>query len=93
MTNGIMENNKGIFYDMDKIVDIMDNAINDLNMINSKGKMRNPDGIITEHIYPPIPIRNYDWSAIRADYDEGDLIGYGRTEQEAIDNLKEQENN
>jgi hypothetical protein len=48
-------------------------------------------GIITSFDYPPIPIRQYDWSAIRDDYDAGDLIGYGRTEQEAIDNLKEQE--
>ena len=49
------------------------------------------NGIITSHDYPPIPLRQYDWSAIRNDYDEGDLIGHGRTEQEAIDNLKEQE--
>ena len=84
-------NNKGMFYDMDKIVDVMDKAINDLNLINSKSKMRNPDGIITEHIYPPIPIRNYDWSAIRDDYDEGDLVGYGRTEQAAKDDLIQQE--
>jgi len=44
--------------------------------------------IITEFIYPPIPIRDYDWSAITNDYDEGDPIGYGRTEQEAIEDLK-----
>jgi len=48
--------------------------------------------IITSFDYPPIPIRNYDWSAIRDYYDAGDPIGHGRTEQEAIDNLKEQEN-
>jgi hypothetical protein len=47
--------------------------------------------IITSHEYPPIPIRCYDWSAIREDYDAGDLIGYGRTEQEAINDLKQQE--
>ena len=44
--------------------------------------------IITRYDYPPIPVRNYDWSAIREDYDEGGLIGYGKTEQEAIDDLK-----
>ena len=49
------------------------------------------NGIITSFDYPPIPIREYDWSAIRDYYDAGDPIGYGRTEQEAIDNLKEQE--
>ena len=47
--------------------------------------------IITSFDHPPIPIRNYDWSAIREDYDEGDLIGHGETEQEAIDDLKQQE--
>jgi len=48
--------------------------------------------IITSFDYPPIPIRNYDWSAIREDYDEGDLIGTGRTEQDAINDLVCQEN-
>jgi len=47
--------------------------------------------IITSHDYPPIPIRNYDWSAFREDYDEGDLIGYGATEKMAIEDLKLQE--
>ena len=47
--------------------------------------------IITNNIYPPIPIRDYDWEAVREDYDEGDLIGYGKTEQDAIDNLLELE--
>lgn len=47
--------------------------------------------IITSHDYPPIPIRDYDWSAIRENYDEGDLIGYGKTEQEAINDLIKQE--
>ena len=49
------------------------------------------DKIITSFDYPPIPDRRFDWSAIRESYDEGDLIGYGKTEQEAIDDLKEQE--
>lgn len=48
-------------------------------------------GIITEFIYPPIPLRNYDWQAIREDYDEDSLIGYGRTEQDAINDLIQQE--
>ena len=47
--------------------------------------------IITEFIYPPIPIRRYDWSAVRDGYDEGDPIGYGSTEQEAINELLEME--
>jgi hypothetical protein len=45
--------------------------------------------IITNHIYPPIPIRNYDWEAIYEDYDAGDPVGYGKTEQEAINDLIE----
>jgi hypothetical protein len=47
--------------------------------------------IITSHDCQPIPVRDYDWSASREDWDEGDLIGYGRTEQDAIDDLLEQE--
>ena len=46
--------------------------------------------IITSYECPPIPIRDYDWSAAREDWDEGDCIGY-RTEQDAIDDLLEQE--
>ena len=48
--------------------------------------------IITTHERPPIPVRDYDWSAAREWYEEGDLIGYGSTEQEAIEDLLEQEN-
>ncbi len=47
--------------------------------------------IVTTHEFPPIPIRDYDWSASRSDYDEGDLIGYGKTEKQAIEDLKMQE--
>lgn len=47
--------------------------------------------ITTSHDCPPIPVRDYDWSASREDWDEGDLIGYGRTEQEAINDLLEKE--
>ena len=43
--------------------------------------------IITTHDSPPIPIRDHDWSAIRKNYDIGDNIGYGKTEQEAIQDL------
>lgn len=48
--------------------------------------------IITSQDCPPIPVRNYDWSASREDWDEGDLIGYGKTEQDAIYDLLEKEN-
>lgn len=46
--------------------------------------------ILTDHIYPPIPTRRWDWSAcIEGDEKEGPY-GFGPTEQEAIDDLLEQ---
>lgn len=47
--------------------------------------------IITFNHCPAIPTRNHDWSASREDYDLDDPIGYGATEQEAIEDLKEKE--
>jgi hypothetical protein len=52
--------------------------------------------IRTEYVHPPIPFRHFDWSAVDDDtYEPGCPIGYGHTEQEAIDDLMEQiaENN
>lgn len=47
--------------------------------------------IKTKYDPPPIPLRDHDWSAYDYDtYDEGMPVGYGATEQEAIDDLKEQ---
>jgi hypothetical protein len=44
--------------------------------------------ISTEFVFPPIPDRRFDWSAVDADtYDEGSPIGWGRTEAEAIRDL------
>lgn len=45
--------------------------------------------IRTTYEFPPIPDRRFDWSAIDDDtYDgEGCPIGYGHTEQAAIDDL------
>jgi hypothetical protein len=57
-----------------------------------KQKQNTMRKIITSQDCPPIPVRDYDWSASREDYDQGDLIGYGITEQDAIDDLKRQEN-
>lgn len=54
------------------------------------GKIKDIGGmkIRTEFIYPPIPIRKFDWSATDDDtYDEGQPIGYGETEREAIADL------
>lgn len=47
--------------------------------------------IETEHVYPPIPERCFDWSAVREGYEPGDLIGRGPTEAKAIADLLEQE--
>jgi hypothetical protein len=48
--------------------------------------------IRTDFVYPPIPIRDFDWSAVDDDtYDgPGCPVGYGRTEQAAIDDLMAQ---
>jgi hypothetical protein len=47
--------------------------------------------IRTSHIYPPIPIRSFDWSAIDDDtYDYDSPIGYGPTEPAAIADLLQQ---
>lgn len=43
--------------------------------------------IVTVHEYPPIPIRSFDWRAYRDGDEEAGNYGYGRTEQEAIEDL------
>lgn len=45
--------------------------------------------IRTDRVYPPIPLRNHDWSAVTDNYDLGHPIGWGATEQAAIDDLIE----
>ena len=46
--------------------------------------------ITTTFIYPPIPVRHFDWSAIDDNYEPGQPIGYGSTEEEAISDLLSQ---
>lgn len=48
--------------------------------------------IRTTYVFPPIPDRNFDWSAVDDDtYDgPGSPIGYGPTELDAIADLMEQ---
>ena len=46
--------------------------------------------IITFYSPTPMPIRNFDWSAVTSNYEEGDPIGFGATEAEAIADLREQ---
>ena len=51
--------------------------------------------IVTNHELPPIPDRRFDWSARRDDSepdDDGHMMqGWGETEQEAIADLLQQE--
>jgi len=45
--------------------------------------------IVTEHMYPPIPMRNFDWCAYIEDSDEETRIcGWGETEEAAIKDLQ-----
>jgi hypothetical protein len=48
--------------------------------------------VITQYVYPPIPIRQFDWCAY-LDFGEYDVesgpYGWGRTEAEAILDLEE----
>jgi hypothetical protein len=44
--------------------------------------------IVTRHVYPPIPVRFYDWAAWFDDEgEEAGRYGYGKTEGEAINDL------
>jgi len=43
--------------------------------------------IKTHHEYPPIPVRHFDWSAVTDNYEPGQPIGRGRTEEDAISDL------
>ena len=49
-----------------------------------------PSGIRTAFIFPPIPIRDFDWSAVQDDYEPGMPVGYGRTEADAVADLEVQ---
>jgi hypothetical protein len=46
--------------------------------------------IVTFYSPPPIPIRGFDWVATFEDYEGGEPIGYGETEEEARASLLEQ---
>ena len=43
--------------------------------------------IITDYVHPPIPIRDHDWCAYYDGEEEDQNYGWGRTEQEAINDL------
>jgi hypothetical protein len=46
--------------------------------------------IRTTHWAKPIPLRQFDWEAVDDNYEAGCPIGYGATEQEAINDLLSQ---
>ena len=54
-----------------------------------------PDGddrtIVVHFVHPPIPDRNFDWSATRYGYEPGDPIGWGKTVDVAEADLIAQE--
>jgi hypothetical protein len=64
----------------------MSNLSETLIGIARAGMTRSPK-VVTENIYPPIPIRQFDWTA-HYDDPEGPC-GYGATEAEAIADLLE----
>lgn len=48
-----------------------------------------PRKIVTDYIHPPIPTRNCDWAAYYDGDDEYGPRGWGTTEAEAIQDLKD----
>ncbi len=45
--------------------------------------------IMTEPVFPSIPDRQWDWCAWLCGQEEEGPMGWGKTEQDAKDNLKE----
>lgn len=55
-----------------------------------KIKLENGEIVHVSFDFPPIPLRNFDWSCVSENYDvapdsTNNIIGYGTTKQEAID--------
>ncbi len=46
--------------------------------------------IKTRNIFPPIPNRNFDWSACLDGHEESGVYGFGETEHIAVADLVEQ---
>ncbi len=46
--------------------------------------------IVTVHVCPPIPCRDFDWCAHFDDKDEDGPVGWGGTPEEAIEDLRGQ---
>lgn len=59
--------------------------------MTDQARMDGKAKIITEYVYPPIPDRRFDWSAVRDGYEPGNPIGWGNTEREAVIDLLDNE--
>jgi hypothetical protein len=44
--------------------------------------------MIVTNIFPPIPIRDFDWCAFWDGEEEGGHYGYGKTKEEAVADLR-----
>lgn len=49
------------------------------------------EDIVISFTYPPIPIRNFDWTATRKGWEPGEPYGQGRTPIVALADLLERE--
>lgn len=56
-------------------------------MPTEKGLELSDRKIVTSHVFPPIPIRDFDWCAFYDGDEESGFRGWGKTEQAAIDDL------
>jgi hypothetical protein len=45
--------------------------------------------IITDHVFPPIPMRHCNWCAYYEGTEESGPLGWGATESEAVTDLQE----
>jgi hypothetical protein len=46
--------------------------------------------VITEHVFPAIPTRRWDWIAYLEEFDLGEPVGMGSTEEAAIADLQQE---
>lgn len=74
-----------------KIAGCSANGAPELPQGGAPGSIPGRSTIITRYDPPPIPLRQFDWVAVRDGYDGGDPVGYGRTEAEAIKDLEDEE--
>ena len=85
-----LNNQRGNILTLNQSIKDQDALIKFCNQLKSEqpkpkdGKIRK---IVTDHHVLPIPINHFNWSANREWWDEGEPIGYGVTEWDAIEDL------